>query len=158
MTYLPYHKLPYSLTIGQIDSNHWIKFVTLVYKQQQEICSIRIDQPSPQQYWCRNCTVVQCVVFCHNVCAGLPCVLLVDVSRDHSTGPGATTDDSCLITVTVPIPSTDLNPLFTLLYCFILIYAYKHTVCTASANVLAPKWLFVFYTQLERKRSGGGNR
>lgn len=44
--------------------------VILVYKQQQEILTglqHRRDQPSPQQFWCRNCTVVQCVVFCHNI-------------------------------------------------------------------------------------------
>lgn len=51
---------------------------------------------------------MQCVVFCHNVCAGLPCVLQVGVA---SSEPGATKGDSCLVTVTVPIPLTDLNPL-----------------------------------------------
>lgn len=51
---------------------------------------------------------MQCVVFFHNVCAGLPCVLQVGVT---GTEPGATEGDSGLVTVTVPIPLTDLNPL-----------------------------------------------
>lgn len=45
-------------------------------------------------------------------------------------------------------------------YCFILIYAYKHTVCTASANALASKVIVcILYPAgrtTEQSRGGGG--
>lgn len=47
---------------------------------------------------------------------------------------------------------TDWLESFALFYCFILIYAYKQTLCTASANVLAPKWLFVLYTHRRQQK------
>ncbi len=145
MTYLPYHKLPYYLKIGLIYSL-WINLKGRHTDVQTETRDFN-KRPEALGYTCPElnsidpgtCTVVQRVVFYHDVCAGLPCVLQVGVSRDHITGPGATTGDSCLITVTVPIPLTDLKSLFTLFYCFILIYAYKHRVCTASDNALTLK-------------------
>lgn len=71
MTYLPYHKLPYSLLIGQIYPHHR----TLAEGLQQLVYNIKWNQLSRRRCWCRTCTVVPHVVFCHNVCAGLPCVL-----------------------------------------------------------------------------------
>lgn len=51
---------------------------------------------------------------------------------------------------------TDWLESFTLFYCFILIYAYKQTLCTASANVLAPKWLFVLYAHRGQQKERRG--
>lgn len=138
-TYLPYHKLPYSPLTGAIDSNHWTNLkglhTVLVYKQQQRFqqltYNIRIFQLSHQQYWCIKCTVKQCVVFCH-VCVGLPCVL-------YCIGGGFQGPHRALGLVPPwKFPVSLLSQcqshwltwiLFTLFYCFILIYAYKHMWC-----------------------------
>lgn len=66
--------------------------------------------------------------------------------------------ESCLITVTVPILLTDLNPLFTLFYCFILIYAYKHTVYVLHQRMLSLQRDCLYFkpSWKEKKKKGAG--
>lgn len=86
----------------------------------------------------------RCVLYLYNVCAGLPCVLQVDVSRDHTARPGPPLE-ICLSSC--QSQRLDLNPRFTLSNCIISIFASRHTVCNALL------WLFLCYTQRETVRN-----
>lgn len=99
---------------------------------------------------CRiNCIVLQCDVFCPYVCAGLPCVLQPGISRQRSRTSGTTKRDSCLITLTVPIPLTDW------LTWILLLCSSTSSRCMSTnmqLNCIMQVIVCILYTPMQKKK------